>query len=480
MKKIIDFVKKEKLSIIMILLLIAICFFFPYVHDDWAWGTSIGIERLTSLFKNYNGRWAGNILVIILTRSNLLKTIFMSLTFLLTIKFINANVDKNNKKIKYLIIFLLLLIPIPMFGQTISWVSGFTNYCVPVPIILYIIYINRNIFDFKKYELPSKLIVVNLLLGFVVSLFMEHVTIYNILLSILIVFFDKKINKKINKANIAYLIGSILGTFLMFSNGVYLSIFNAEDAYRTIEKSNIIITAIKTYFTKLSYYGVSINRIINIIMPLLLIVLNSKNKKTNLLVKIANIVIIIYLSYSAFTLIDGKFITSNLLKKVEGILIGIYCLSVIFSTFYSVESKIVRNKLLFYIGSIIILIAPLTIVTPLGPRCFYITYVFFILYVTELFNYLNIKNNSLFEYVKTINLIILILYFILFSQVFIKDIKRNKMIEEWRKTDKSSLVLPALPFEEYLWNPNPNNKTFMDRFKLFHKIDEDVTVIFTK
>ena len=93
-KKFLDLIKKNQYVIIMIVIFLCICYFFPYVHDDWAWGSSIGINRLNNLFKNYNGRWAGNILVILLTRSNILKTLFMVLIFCLTIKLIYINFEK--------------------------------------------------------------------------------------------------------------------------------------------------------------------------------------------------------------------------------------------------------------------------------------------------------------------------------------------------------------------------------------------------
>lgn len=58
---------------ILIFFLIALCYCFPYTGDDWAWGSSIGIERYNNFFKGYNGRYLGNIMVMILTRSQVLK-----------------------------------------------------------------------------------------------------------------------------------------------------------------------------------------------------------------------------------------------------------------------------------------------------------------------------------------------------------------------------------------------------------------------
>ena len=67
------------LSYIICFGLIAIlCYLFPYTGDDWAWGSKIGIDRLNNWFENYNGRYVGNLIVLAMTRSNLLKAVIMS------------------------------------------------------------------------------------------------------------------------------------------------------------------------------------------------------------------------------------------------------------------------------------------------------------------------------------------------------------------------------------------------------------------
>ena len=65
-----------------------LCYLFPFTHDDWAWGSEYGIERLMTNFDNYNGRWFGNFVVLLLTRSNILKTISMALCLTLLLWFI--------------------------------------------------------------------------------------------------------------------------------------------------------------------------------------------------------------------------------------------------------------------------------------------------------------------------------------------------------------------------------------------------------
>lgn len=49
-----------------------------YTGDDWAWGSQIGLDRLHTWFDNYSGRYVGNLIVLALTRSNMLKSLAMT------------------------------------------------------------------------------------------------------------------------------------------------------------------------------------------------------------------------------------------------------------------------------------------------------------------------------------------------------------------------------------------------------------------
>ena len=64
-------------------------FLFPYSGDDWAWGSEIGIERLKNHFDNYNGRYAGNLLAMALTRSKLLDIIITAFSLVCVLSLIH-------------------------------------------------------------------------------------------------------------------------------------------------------------------------------------------------------------------------------------------------------------------------------------------------------------------------------------------------------------------------------------------------------
>ena len=148
MKKIIKKIKKNwKLYLFytfIFVFLFILSYYFPYSNDDWVWGSKIGIERFENGFKDYNGRYLGNTLVLVLTRSNLLKSLFMTITYFGIGYLIKKIVNKNNNGIMIFSILMLFLINRCVFRETIVNTCGFINYTFNMFLVLiFIAYIKR-------------------------------------------------------------------------------------------------------------------------------------------------------------------------------------------------------------------------------------------------------------------------------------------------------------------------------------------------
>ena len=101
------------------------------------------------------------------------------------------------------------------------------------------------------------------------------------------------------------------------------------------------------------------------------------------------------------------------------------CLTLVYLVFLIIfillaPLEISKKKLLFYLGSIILLVMPLFALSPITPRCFYPMYVFWCLFALELVND-TLKSFKSKMGIKVINyicinylvLVCIILYFIL-------------------------------------------------------------------
>ena len=159
---------KNKKYLILFFALALLCWLFPYTGDDWAWGSSIGIERLSTMFEGYSGRYLGNFIVLLLTRSNILKTAAMALTITAVVKCVEV-IGKTGYSFCYACL-MLLLTPKLIFRQAIVWTAGFSNYCTSVALVLIFL-----IFAVKDPEIREKkrvhiyLVIMNLILKNVVK-----------------------------------------------------------------------------------------------------------------------------------------------------------------------------------------------------------------------------------------------------------------------------------------------------------------------
>lgn len=485
MKKLKNIITNNLIWIIIFIILSVLCYAFPYTGDDWAWGSSIGIERLNTFFSNYNGRYLGNLCVLILTRSHILRAITMSLVITGILYLINKTIKiKKIYLISYIILFLMIM-PINIFRESISWTSGFSNYVMPTLGIIFTIsyFFNKG---FQKEETKSKTIIISLILliiSFSVSLFMEHITIYNLILGIfLLIYTIIKSKPNIPKA-ICYLLGSISGTITMFSNTAYQSILSQTDTYRQIENPSIntLLTTLINEVLDLLVYNNYI--ILGIIIILIIYIINkTKTKET------PKIILTIILSLNLFYLIitnlvpDFKEILNQGYLKLT-ISIVLY-ITLIISLKYI--KKPYKNKILFLLISIIILAGPLLIVKPIGPRCFFIIYILYIFISLILIDYtkniLKLNYNKGFKITLiTISTISLIYIFIIYGNIYIKDKQRLEYVKQNIKTEQK-ITLHRLPYEERLHCSyiDTGNGLWEMRYKLFNNIPEDINLIYEK
>ena len=148
MKNMINKIKTNPLPFayfVIFVVLLILCSLFPYTGDDWAWGSALGIERLKTWFDNYSGRYVGNLIVLALTRSKILKTVVMSGTVTGIIVLIN-NITKKQRGAVWIITLLLVFMPVGLLKQSIVWTSGFANYATSIFFILLYVYYSCGIY----------------------------------------------------------------------------------------------------------------------------------------------------------------------------------------------------------------------------------------------------------------------------------------------------------------------------------------------
>lgn len=484
--------------ILCFFVLFCLCWLFPYTGDDWAWGSTIGMERLNKWFDNYNGRYIGNLIVLVLTRSNLLKSLSMSLC-LTGILYIFQRLTKAN----YSFIFgalLLLASPCALFRQSIVWTSGFANYTVSAfTTLLYILYIYW-VFDAREQAIPEKLKqhplqgLVMIVLGLVNTLLVEHVTIYNLFLSVFIIGYVLFKYRRILVQQVCYLIGTVLGTFYMFSNTAYASIASDADSYRSmaLSKLGVLRRFFSNYFDVIYEQFYLLNLVLNgailAVCIWIFYILSKERKAPKWYLPVMRFSIGINIAYWVYSVISVIGLSSCTklpgLKYFEGIFTAISGLFLILFIILSAIQYKKLHKILFLLGSILLVVVPLVAVTPVSSRCFFASYVLFILLLLELCSFLPLESihpekQKMAMRIGQIGIVAaLVFYFSIFSAIYRTGIQNHAHIQQEIEKGAQTIEILYYPYGSYLhlYVPDEASNLAM-RYKLFYGYPDEIYLI---
>ncbi len=199
----------------------------PYTGDDWDWGLDIGLQHL--LTADINSRYAGNLLVVIMTRSPLAKTLILGGCYF-AIPFLMAKLASDSKN--RLAVFLgcnclILTMERAIWQQTYGWVSGFANYGVSAVLVLVCLGQVWDLFrqDFGPGKAGWGTRLLLFLLGAVMQLFLENLAIAMVLLSLYFLGLGWLRLRKVWDKAAALLLGNLTGLVILFCNSIYPVLF---------------------------------------------------------------------------------------------------------------------------------------------------------------------------------------------------------------------------------------------------------------
>lgn len=471
-------------------------YLFPYSGDDWAWGSKIGLDRLAVFFKQYNGRYAGNMLVMALTRSKLLNVIFTSASLVL-VCFLPKLYSGSKKLSALLLAFaLFLLTPKSVWVQSVVWTAGFTNY-IP-PIILTTVYLVsvRNIFSDEKPVYGKFLPVITALIGFVASLFMENITLYGVALSVCVILFAFIKYKKVFAPHVANLIGSIGGTVFMFSNSAYGAIANAEDGYRSTALSEGLFGTIKSHIKTIGDIFFVNNIVMLTVISVLCVILtfaflkNCEKRGLRILscsalaVNILCLVIFYCKKLFGYWLIGINVPQAETLTDFFVFFIAvIYFLAICVTVAVCIEDKNRMWATAFVLLSVPVLVAPLLVVNPIGPRCFFPPYFVCIVLCVYLYNEVTEKpgNEKAFESsvgtaFAAVAAAALIFNVSVYAPIHKYDMKRNEYAIMQSELGYEKITVCKLPYNSYVWTGDPSHEPWIERYKLFYGVNPDAEI----
>lgn len=477
--------KRSITYVVIFVVLFMLCLLFPYSGDDWAWGSSIGMERLSIWFDNYSGRYFGNLIVLVLTRSNFLKAVAMSICLGGIIVILNE-ITRNQKCGVGLILTVLVFMPVTLLRQSVVWTAGFSNYTTSIFFTLIYIYYIRNIYDNKKLKNSYIAAVLLLVLGFLNALIVEHLTIYNVILGIYAVVFTLIKYKKIYIQHGAYLLGSLIGTAVMFSNSVYSSVAKGEDGYRTITTDKgIIYRAYDSFVNVIAKEGFLNNFVLLACLLVICLVIWFEVKsqisgRARMWGTAAVFVNIAYVSLSFMNQLNTYWLKEDALLVLEALAVVLYVLSLMVFVLILPYDVMKKVELIFAFMSAVIMMGPLLVVTPIGSRCFFASYIMLLYFTILLYSHFSERHKKQFAQLSRTFMVVsfagaLYLFYIYGTIAKSNGERIDKAIAE-AKNKENVIEVKELPYKDYVWCSDVEEEPWSTRFKLYYGIDEKIKI----
>ncbi len=457
----------------------ALAFLFPRSGDDWAWGSSIGTDRLHVLFRDSNGRYSGNFLILFLTRAQTLLPFIeagvVTLTLWLVLDFIGSRTS-----IGYAVAIVLFLgQPLGDWRQAIVWASGFANYATSALGVF--VFLRAAKLDWlgrlQRKWLPVRLIG-TLVAGFVFAMFMENVTLYLLAASVVYAIVRWVRFKSVSLDSLAWIVSLVAGAAVMFSN----------PAYRNARYQQVNSGGLKTHVTKLldliSNLAVGQNVVLNVALALVICLVAGANieriGRLKAAITIGSAVAFLALS-SAVQVAEQNVKVRLMWRCLEGVAAGFLLLALVLTAYVVLADVAKRVQISVAVASIVVLVAPLIVVSPIGPRLFYVTYLLFVLIVIVLVDDLvgAVAPKITRRVVPALGAIaaaMLASYFTVYAVIHHDSEQRLAYVRAQVAKGATNVTVKALPFRGYVHVPDPTGPVWSYRYKLVYHLPADLTI----
>lgn len=486
------------LSVSLFIVFAALAYLFPYTGDDWGWGSQIGLDRLSDWFADYNGRYAGNLLVLALTRSKLLSAVVMGASFvgvcLLPARFASS----GSLSACAFGTLLFLLLPREIFSQAVAWTSGFSNYVPPILLTLLYFTLIKNIFDENGPMYSGLMWVPAVISGFAGALFMENVTLFNIGASLVIIGYTYVRFKKLYFVHLSHLAASVAGAVLMFSNSAYGLIADKQDFYRTTVFERGFFATVTENLKEIAERLFAENTVTLSLFSVLLAALcivyirsGNERKKKRISLTAMNInALCLVPFYCKGRLYDWDlFFESESYALITAAVLSVialaYFISALIIVLICIDCRKIKSKATFLMFGMLLIIIPLIFVSPIGPRCFFPSYLLLMGVCVLLFVYLKEKLSPDAVTVKrtgaalvSVCIILMSFLFGVYGVIHWYDARRNELAKRQAQEGFKTVMMYYLPYTYYVWNGDPDIEPWDSHYKAFHGIDEEVKLKF--
>lgn len=450
--------------IFLILSILLLCYLFPYTADDFAWGSESGLALWRSGYRDYSGRYVGNAIVLLLTRSRCLRMLVMTV-FIVGMDYLIVKISNCKQYTALIIMALLFAAPKTIFRESVAWTAGFSNYTTSITLFILYIYLITCVFvnqSVSKYRFAVRAASL-LLLGYLSAMVVEHVTIMQIILGIGIACYAWIKKDKSRIMCCFYPVGSILGAATMFSNGCYAAAAAGTDFYRNIPTGPEAVydKMCLQYFDMLGKEMILDNIVLELFVAIVITVLcfqkiggGEERKERQFVLEAAVMLVDASVMYGLLTRINTSWSEERGSGKyMDGLVNVVFWLALfVFTVFILVEE---RKKAVMIMSLFGIACADgcLLVVSPINSRCFFAGYVLLVWYCMECISLITVKQ-ELRTLITGISLlsacVVLYMNLHIYGSLCMQDKQRLETIQQAIREKKTEIVLPRFKYEDYI------------------------------
>ncbi len=447
---------------------IAIAALVPYTHDDWEWGIDTGLEQWLS--GGVNNRFAGNFFVVIMTRSSLVKVLIMG-AVLFALPVLMALLARGGSFIARFWAgnLILLVLPLTIWRQTIGWVSGFANYCISAALLLgWLLLLKRFLFQRESALFPA------LLLFFytvVTGLFLENQTLLMLLMALCLMCWSFY-HRQGRMIAVCTLLGAALGCLFLFYNPLYADLHTGGTALNGIR--TLAFPAGSSLWEAL---GALLVRFGSVLLPQLF------------RLSPAFCVMMVLIPVCCFWSSGKKrLMIWALLPAAEGILalcfpqaplwllaigaFGSWAVAIWSASFFSDGGK----KRILLLAMAVLVLAPLAVITETGERLFLLSFLLTALALLDAAAPLFCKK-GIPAVCVALACLLMIGYSAVYQQVGHSSRLRRELVTSAVERGAESAILPTERIRIW-WGRNPQTERYMECYREFYQIPEDLTLIY--
>ena len=510
-------VEKKRFSIFHVLFISSLLLYLwifsqtTYGQDDWAWGTDYGIQAL--LTGCVNSRYIGNLLEVIVTRSELLKTVLpgiiaATLPYFLVI-FVKTKAqhglsidgvvpggktDWSAETMLLLANVLFLTLPIDVWSETYGWIAGFSNYGLAVWFlaVFQLLIFRVVLYDQPRYSPAVK--VGYFLFSVCIQLVLENMSIFIFVvdfLFLILMLFEKR-DKATKKLMLLVFAGNFIGLTIMFSSNIYSPLFGTGSTlggYRTLSfdihdgiiKSFLILNERFVYFYPNNMFGS--NWLNCSLISIFLFILSGRGKKwIRLLVRIFAGAFALYFVFSHFLGPIEDYVSrwnEVLTQRLNLLFFWGTLLSIILLPWEGVNT---RKILLFIWLSVPGILLPLVAVKMVGSRYFLFSSLFLVEFCLFLLDEVYKMYQGHQRWLRITSCLILLAYLIVGTHLALiyYDIgkgkrERDELIRAAQNGETDRLYFTDLPHNEYIEINEPlDGSEHVQFFRDFYDIPDSV------